>query len=339
MIRYALNMIAPNLSRNVIRTALLAILPLAAWAIELVSCARAQTPEERAAQHQAQFEQLLVRLPSGSSHFMDLTYVDGAKPRPDTDSKQTLDLFVPPGSGPFPLIIWIHGGGWQGGSNELSGIEFAGDFLPHGFALASLDYRFVQDASFPAPIEDCKSALLWLKKNAAQYHLDAGRVGVCGESAGAHLAALLAVTGDSAKFSSDPAADLRIQAAICWATPADLDRDRGHWPLQSVLYHPEDPLFKAFPHGIYDVALADRYSPASYVHTGVPPMIIVHGAKDELVPLGQAQTFAENLKKAGNDVTFRIDPEHGHGVLSAATKAEAVTFFERTLEQPVGQGR
>ncbi|MEI9960259.1 MAG: alpha/beta hydrolase [Limisphaerales bacterium] len=114
-----------------------------------------------------------------------------------------LDLYVPAGNGSFPLVIWIHGGGWHGGDKETSGASLALQFLPHGFALASLDYRYTYDAPFPAQIEDCNKALVWLRLNAKKYHLDPDRVGVVGHSAGAHLAALMAATGDGHQFSKD----------------------------------------------------------------------------------------------------------------------------------------
>jgi acetyl esterase/lipase len=288
------------------------------------------TTAQKAERLKADMEKLIGQLSAGSAHFQDIVYVDQPQPGVDPDSSQTLDLFVPPGNGPFPLIVWIHGGGWHGGGKETSGIGFAKLFLPKGFAVATLNYRYVLDAHFPAQIDDCDAALVWLRKHAAQYHLDPDRVGVLGHSAGAHLAALMAVTGDGAQFSHDPVS-VRVQAAVCWATPADLDRDRGNWPAKSIMFNPKDPLFKFYPNGVYDSAFARMASPASYVHASVPPMLILHGGKDDLVPIGQAQAFADNLKKAGVDVTFRIDPERGHLVGSEAANQDAIAFFQRTL--------
>src|SRR5260221_1279844 len=215
--------------------------------------APSQRPEETAQHLKIEVEKLIAQLPAGSSHFQDVTYVGNAQPGVDPDSRQTLDLFVPPGNGPFPLIVWIHGGGWHGGGKEASGISLAKSFLPKGFALATVDYRYVQDACFPAQIDDCNSALVWLRKNAAQYHLDPDHVGVVGHSAVAHLAALMAVTGDTKEFSQDPVS-VRVQAAVCWATPADLDRDRGQWPAKAFIINPKDPYMKFYPNGTYDAA-------------------------------------------------------------------------------------
>jgi acetyl esterase/lipase len=291
------------------------------------------TAEQKATMKTADFQKQLTGLPAGSRYVPGLRYGANALPVGDPDSVQALDLFVPPGTGPFPLILWIHGGGWHGGSNENSGVSLARPFLAHGFALAAIDYRFVQDAGFPAQIEDCDAALIWLRKHATEYRLDPDRVGVAGHSAGAHLAALMAVTGDRAIFAHDAMA-ARVQAAVCWATPADLDRERGRWPKSSMLYNTKDPMQKAFPGGVYDAEVAREASPASYVHAGVPPMLIVHGAKDDLVPMGQVQAFADNLKKAGVDVTFRVDPERGHNVMSVLATDEAIKFFQRTLMNP-----
>jgi dipeptidyl aminopeptidase/acylaminoacyl peptidase len=102
--------------------------------------------------------------------------------------------------------------------------------------------------------------------------------------------------------------------------------------MELMSNRPEAPLWWFFPGKKYDGAFARETSPALYVHPGVPPMIVVHGAKDELVPPGQTITFAEALKKAGVDVTLRIDPDRGHDIMNAASVDEAIAFFKRTLK-------
>ncbi len=273
----------------------------------------------------------MALLPAGSSLLQDIVYAGKPEPGDDPDSRQTLDLFVPPGRGLFPLVIWIHGGGWHEGGKESGGINLARAFLPKGFALASIDYRYVQDACFPAQVEDSNAALIWLRQNAVRYCLDPDRVGVMGHSAGAHLAALMAVTGDGPTFTKGPVS-VRVQAAVCWAPIADLDVDRGQWPARSFLRNPHDPAMKFYPGGNYDPVLARQASPVSHVHAGIPPILILHGAKDELVPLGQASTFADRLREAGVDVTFHVDPASGHNVMSAGATNEAIQFFQRTLQ-------
>lgn len=280
-----------------------------------------------------EIQQLIAKLPARSSHDLDVAYVSGAQPGSKPDSVQTLDLYVPPGKGPFPLVFWIHGGGWHSGSKLESGIHLALRFVPKGFALASVNYRLSADAPFPAQIEDCNAALAHLRHRAEAYRIDPDRVGVVGHSAGAHLAALMACTGNSQRFGSDPKASLRVQAAVCWATPADLDRDRGKWPTTSMMHSAEDaPLWAFFPNRRYEGEFARMASPASHVHPDMPPMAFVHGQKDELVPPGQALAFVDLLKRAGVRVKLRVDPNRGHNVMNAESVSEAVGFLTSTLK-------
>ena len=118
------------------------------------------------------------RLPAGVKMLRDSEYV------PDGHERHRLDLYLPERSeGRRPLIVWIHGGGWTGGSKE--GCP-AVSFVSKGYAVASINYRLSQHAVFPAQIEDCKAAIRWLRTNAAKYGLEPEHVGVWGASAGGH---------------------------------------------------------------------------------------------------------------------------------------------------------
>lgn len=123
------------------------------------------------------------RVPPGVTARRDLAYVG------DGHERQTLDVFVPEtADGPLPLIIWIHGGGWQNGSKDGCPPLRTG-FTERGYAVASINYRLSGHAVFPAQIEDCKAAIRWLRAHAEEYGLDPQRFGVWGSSAGGHLAA------------------------------------------------------------------------------------------------------------------------------------------------------
>ena len=94
--------------------------------------------------------------------YKELAYVS------DGHARQKLDLYLPEGKGPFPVLVWIHGGAWRAGSKDRArGL----DWLNRGVAVASVNYRLSQHATFPAQIEDCKSALRWLRAHAQTYHL------------------------------------------------------------------------------------------------------------------------------------------------------------------------
>src|SRR5205823_8686811 len=110
--------------------------------------------------------------------------------------RNVLDLYRPPkAEGPVPLVIWVHGGGWQNGDKSRTP---ALDLLARGYAVASINYRLSQHAPFPAQIHDCKAAVRFLRAHAAEYRLDPDRVGAWGMSAGGHLVALLG-TSDGVK--------------------------------------------------------------------------------------------------------------------------------------------
>ena len=284
--------------------------------------------EEQEAESKAFYEKQLPSLPPGTIAVVDQVYVDCPAPKGiSPGSSQKLDLFVPPGSGPYPVIVHIHGGGWHSGDKK-GGASMAKGFLPKGIATASIDYRWVQDAPFPAQIEDCNAALTWLRTNAAKYHLDPNRMIVAGHSAGGHLCALITTTGDGTTFKNAQ----KVQGAVCMSGVFDMDRERGNWPKNSVLYNPRDPLWPFFPNRAYDGAFARYASPQSYIHSGIPPTLVIHGDNDTLVPIEQAKTFADGLKKAGIDSTFLATAGRGHGnVMDEPAKAEMIAFLVKHL--------
>jgi acetyl esterase/lipase len=104
-----------------------------------------------------------------------------------------LDLYLPAGlNEPAPIVIWIHGGGWETGDKER---PMAGPLTKLGFAVASIDYRLSEVAPWPAQIDDCKAAVRWVRANASKYGYRADKIGAMGASAGGHLVALLGTTG------------------------------------------------------------------------------------------------------------------------------------------------
>src|SRR5204862_2061067 len=134
------------------------------------------------------------RVPDGVKAHRDLVYVEGGHER------HKLDLYLPEkAAGPLPLLIWVHGGGWQNGSKDGCP-PLRGGYLERGYAVASIGYRLSQHAVFPAQIEDCKAAIRWLRAHAQEYGLDKARFGVWGSSAGGHLVALIGTSGDVKAF-------------------------------------------------------------------------------------------------------------------------------------------
>lgn len=239
--------------------------------------------------------------PTDVKVYKDLAYVPGGHYR------QKLDIYVPAeGGGPFPLIVWIHGGAWKQGSKDGC---IPLPWLQKGFVIASIDYRLSQDAKFPAQIEDCKAAVRWLRAHAKQYNIDRDHVIAWGDSAGGHLAALLGTAGDAAEWEPGPPAESsRVQGVIDWYGRADLTRVCMD-PAMSE--HPVAQLIGGS--GNRALETARKASPITYVSKDDPPFLIMHGDADNTVPFRQSKAFADALKEAGVPVTLIVLNGVGHG--------------------------
>jgi acetyl esterase/lipase len=240
------------------------------------------------------------RLPAGATAHRDLVYVPGGHRR------QRLDLYLPANAdGRLPLIVWIHGGGWQGGSKDGCPPLREG-FLGKGYAVASLNYRLSQHAVFPAQIDDCLAAIRWLKDHAATYHLDPDRFGLWGASAGGHLAALAGTRG-----SRDPGT--RVKAVCDYFGPTDFEvfvatpGYERHAGRESA----EAALFGGPVSGRRE--LARQANPIRYIDPQDPPFLIVHGDRDKVVPLNQSELLAEALRQQDVPVTLRVIEGGAHG--------------------------
>ena len=226
--------------------------------------------------------------------------------------RQKLDLYLPPPGGkPRPLVVWIHGGGWEGGSKDACPAK---PLLGLGYAVASLDYRLTQQATFPAQIEDCKAAIRWLRAHSREYGIDPGRIGVWGASAGGHLVALLGTTANLRDFDAGENLDQpsNVQCVIDWFGPADF----LHWgDVPDLRLDRPDSAVARLLGGTVAAhqELARRASPVDFVKAGSAPFLIMHGDKDPLVPVQQSKELHEALQQAGVESILKIIPGAGHG--------------------------
>jgi acetyl esterase/lipase len=254
-------------------------------------------------------------LPPGFVAEYDVKYV------PNGDASQALDIYFPEkrDEKPRPLIIWIHGGGWAGGSKTPTG--YLGQ-LTRGYALACVEYRFSQKAVFPAQIQDCQAAVRWLRANAKKYNLDPDHFGVIGESAGGHLVALLGTSGGKHAFppvgGNEDQSD-RVQAVCDIFGPADFwtvikQADEDKTVKNVFKWNNGDPYSKLIGAKLgQDKEKCDAVSPVHYVSKDAPPFLILHGDHDALVPYAQSVELADLLTKAGVSVTLQRLPGAGHG--------------------------
>jgi len=246
-------------------------------------------------------------LPEDAKVLSNLAYVENGH------AQQKLDLYLP-AQPKGPLLVWIHGGGWRGGSKDKPpGLAL----VKNGVAVASVEYRFSQHAIFPAQIEDCKAAIRWLRAHAKEYGYRDDMVAAWGASAGGHLVALLAVTGQTKDFDIGANLDQSsaIQCGIDWFGPSDFPAYDPNLPTAMVQRENRDSVIAQLFGGPVSqkLELAKRASPVTWATKEAAPLLIMQGTKDPLVPLDQSQRLNDKLKSVGADVTLDIIDGAGHG--------------------------
>ena len=251
---------------------------------------------------------------------------------------QTLDLYLPMKfASAVPLVIWIHGGGWESGNKQP---PWPAIFLiDKGYAVASVNYRLTSEAKFPAQIHDCKAAVRWLRANAKRHGIDPERFGVWGESAGGHLAALVGVSAGVEDLGGAEGENLKLNShvqAVCdCCGPTDLERlsqfRASHRGLSED--YPKQAITKLLGGPVEETrGLAERANPVLFVSGQSPPFLIVHGAQDRLVPFEQSELLHRALTNAGAEAELVVVPQKGHERFDDLAGLRRVeTFFNRTL--------
>jgi acetyl esterase/lipase len=238
------------------------------------------------------------------SQIRDLVYASLSGSRP-----LTLDLYAPPRAPkdfPKPLLVFVHGGGWNsgdarqgGGYNDFPGV--LADFAAKGYVVVSVNYRFSSEARYPAAVQDVKAAIRWLRAHAADYDIDTTRVAIWGEEAGGQIAALMgtscgvAVLEPNDGVTNNTPSDC-VQAVIDWHGIVDLGSLGGQPPTPAGLYLGCEPA--QCEAGVLHVA-----NPIAYIGPNTPPFLIQHGVHNA-VPLAQSQKLYDALRAAHVPVDY-----------------------------------
>lgn len=250
----------------------------------------------------------LSTLPVGTTFYPDIAYVTGGHER------QRLDLYIPATRGPYPMVIWIHGGAFRMGSKS-DRVPLA--MLNRGYAIAAINYRFSQHAIFPAQIEDCKAAVRWLRAHAGLYNFDNTRFVAWGESAGGYLAAMLGTCGNVRTWDVGAHIDQssRVQAVIDFFGPTDfLQMDAQRLPHGMTHDDANSPESQLIGGPIQQHASAvHQANPITHIDGFTAPFLIVHGDTDPLVPHGQSVLLVEALQRRHIPVTLNTIVGGGHG--------------------------
>ncbi len=225
-----------------------------------------------------------------------------------------LDLYLPEQGQPAGLIVWVHGGAWRGGSRadvDLKGL------VARGWALASVDYRLSTVARFPAQIHDIKAALRYLRAHAADYGYPSSRFVIAGSSAGGHLAALVGVSNGVAelegKIGGFTGESSHVQAIVDLYGASNLttilSQSTSHG--LSVRVPALELLLGGQPEALPE--LARLASPVTHVDPSDPPLLLLHGDRDNQMPINQSHELQGAYERLRLPVVFKVVHGSGHG--------------------------
>lgn len=246
------------------------------------------------------------------------------------DVELKLDLAVPKeGDGPFPLLVFIHGGGWQMG-NKASHDGACVNCSKRGYVAATIGYRFAPKYPFPAQVEDVKCAIRYLRSKAKEYKIDPERVAAIGYSAGGHLSLMLGLmdpTDGLDESGGNPGFSSKVQAVVNYFGPTDFTKE-------SPLDNPVGKKLVTDFMGTTDLTspLFKQASPITYINKGDPPVITFQGAADPLVPAQQAKTLHALLKEKGVTEHLELIENGGHG-FSGEANARTIKMMDEFLKE------
>ncbi len=237
-------------------------------------------------------------------------------------------------SRPRPTVIFIHGGGWVGGSKEGSMLAVL-PYLAMGFAAVNVEYRMAANAPAPASIEDCRCALKWVIANATQYGFDTSKIVVTGQSAGGHLALTTGMLTQAAGFDDrcpTPAGsgvvedNPKVAAIVNWFGITDV------WDVVQGA-NTRGYGVRWFAGVANKAEVARRASPMTYVRPGLPPIITIHGDADPTVPYAQAVALKDALTRVSVANELVTIPGGGHGNFVAPQRDRAWTAIRAFLDR------
>jgi alpha-L-fucosidase 2 len=225
-----------------------------------------------------------------------------------------MDAHVPEGEGPFPAIVLVHGGAWVTGDRFQNMAPLLTPLTDAGFACFTISYRFATDPLlFGAAIEDVREAVRYVKKHAGEFNVDAGRIALLGESAGAQLASM-AILGDSA---------LPVRAVVAFYSPSDLAS------IARLSRQVPEALRRILAEGGLSELLLWRLrelSPVNHVNGKMPPFLLLHGTADPVVPYEQSVDMCEKVRNAGGSCELYTVSGGGHGLRNWERSKEQAAY-------------
>ena len=251
-----------------------------------------------------------------------------------------MDILLPkkPSPAPRPAVLFLHGGGWENGDKEDHTV--AALLASSGFVAATINYRLSGEATFPAAIEDSKCAVRYLRAQAARYGIDPERIGAMGSSAGGHLAMLVGCADEQAGLEGSGGwqdVSSRVKAVVSYFGPSDFTVEEAGVETDSV------GLVRKFLGGTIEEKpeLYRRASPITYISPGTPPLLMIHGDRDNVVPIEQSERMlrayrevgqsAEMIRVEGAGHDFQPSSEMPNSLNPQEIDSVTVDFFKKSL--------
>jgi acetyl esterase/lipase len=248
--------------------------------------------------------------------------IEYAPPDPPTSNGHKLDLYIPSdATRPLPVVIWTGGSAWFADTGKNSAGRLAAQLEPAGYAVAGVSIRSSSQVKFPGQLQDIKAAIRWMRANAAKYGLDPNHIAIMGDSSGGWTAAMAAMTGDAPEMEGSIGTtgfSSAVQAAVAFYPPTNfLTMDA--WALRKCSpkdchdseSSPESQLLGCAIQTCPEKAKAA--SPMTYITPADPPIMILHGGSDQLVPHNQGEQLYMALNKACKEAIFISLPKAPHG--------------------------
>ena len=273
---------------------------------------------------------------AAASVYKDVAYASSS-------SAQQMDVYVPSGSGPFPAVVLIHGGAFMMGDKSGESANIAA-LNARGFVAVSINYRLSKEAAFPAAVQDCKTAVRFLRAHATDYRINPDKIGAWGASAGGNLAAML---GTSAGVAELEGAELgnadkssRVQAVVDWFGPINfltMDDEASALGFTLNTNAATSPESRYIGAAVQTVpAQVAKANPATYASADDAAFFIQVGSADSNIPYTQSANFYQTMRtaKGASSVQYELLDGAGHGTSefgSTANLQKVLAFLDQTL--------
>ena len=261
--------------------------------------------------------------------------------------EQKIDIYMPEnGDGPYPVVFYVHGGGWTMGTKTMGFLSGVIGLIEHGYAVISVDYRLAPKTTFPEFIFDVKTAVRWARAHAGEYGFDAAHFGMAGDSAGGHITLMLGFTAGRPEYAGEeygwPGFPDGLQAICDMYGPSILAEPMAKFYSESGVARlsreaADKPNMYELAFGTGDTNLLRLISPITLVHKDIPPVLIMHGVKDGVVPYQHSVLLDKRIKEvcgeSRSELIMYDDRNHADHAFNTVENSDALAgFFDHYLK-------